>query len=181
MHRCFQVAFVAAFLLMIVRLEAASFPLGKEKHFSRCWPGALNDVANDPARYDGSANLGRFDFWYEGEAKDIQRVLDLYAKVEHPHIHLTVAVGDPAADLQVLQRGDLTHSLTIALGEALKLEDLKLPAKLRIESRQPVSESLDPEKKAHEQNLWAEIQKFVEKHNAALPKAEDAAPADGGC
>jgi hypothetical protein len=181
MRRFLQVAFAAVCLLTIDRAEAASFPLGKAKHVSRCWPAVLNEVANDPARYDGSANLGRFDFWYEGTAKDIQRVLDQYAKLEHPHVYVTVGIGNPAAVLQVLQRGDLTHSLKISFGDALKLADVKCSSKLHIEALQPVSESLDPEKAASERTLWAEIQKFVEQHNADLPAQEDAASADGGC
>jgi len=181
MRLVFQVTLIVASVLMLTQAEAAIYPLGKAKQSFPDWPDKLKEVANDPARYDGSASLGRFDFWYEGETKDIQRVLDLYAKVEEPRIHLTVGVGDPAADLQVLQRGDVTHSLTIALGEALKLGDLKFPPETRLEARQPVSESLDPEKAARERDLWAEIQKLVEKHNADLPPAEGRAPVSEGC
>ena len=174
MRPFFQATLILASLLMLTQAEAAIYPLGKSKQNFPDWPDTLKDVANDPARYDGSTSLGRFDFSYEGEAKDIQRVLDLYAKVEHPHIHLTVEVGNPAAELQVLQFGGPSHSLTISFGETLKLEDLKFPPKVRLEARQPGSQSLDPEKAARERDLWAEIQKLVEKHNAKLPPAEEA-------
>jgi hypothetical protein len=134
------------------------------------WEGPLDELVNSPLRASGEGSLSKSEFHFEGDAKEINELIDAYGKLDKAH--LTITVGD-GVTLQIQHHGDQDHYLTIGVQDQEQLDGLEVPPALAIEFMPSVMEKLDPEWKAADDRLADELKAFVEKHNAAREEASN--------
>jgi hypothetical protein len=133
----------------------------------------MNELVNDPARSDGHSLLAHFEFNYSGDAKTLNKFIAKYAKLEHAHVYLTVGPNSGPLSLQLRHHTDRGHSLTVHLDESFSPDKLELPDNVPVEVLPPVSESLDPKRKAAEAKLWEQVQAIAKKNQKANGKRAD--------
>jgi hypothetical protein len=141
------------------------------------WGQPLEELVNSPLRVSGQGSLSMSEFHFDGDAKEINELIDAYGKLEKAHVHITVGNGDGRATLQIQHHGDQNHYLTIGVQDQEELATLEFPAALPIEFIPPFLVKLDPELKAEDDRLCDDLKLFVEKHNAAREQEQSSPPA----
>jgi hypothetical protein len=135
---------------------------GRQTVKSPKWSDHLEDLINSPLRIDGVSSFGATEFHFEGNARQINDLLATYSKTDSPHVYLTVGeLGSHAASLQVKHHGDGRSYLTIHVQSAAMLEALEIPPAVKVEALPPVTEWIDPIKRAEESSLWKRVESTV--------------------
>lgn len=132
---------------------------GRQTVKSPSWSDDLEDLVNSPLRVEGVSSFGATEFHFEGNARQINDLLETYSKTDAPHVYLTVGEsGSHAASLQVQHHGDGRSYLTIHIQSHTMLEALAIPRGLKVEAMPPVSVRIDPIQRAEENALWKQVE-----------------------
>jgi hypothetical protein len=135
---------------------------GRQTVKSPSWSDDLEDLVNSPLRIEGVASFGATEFHYEGNSRQINDLLETYSKTDSPHVYLTVGeLGSYAASLQVQHHGDGRSYLTIHVQSETMLDALVIPHGVTVETLPPVSQWIDPIKRAAESALWKQVESTV--------------------
>jgi hypothetical protein len=165
MHRTSRVLAAMAMAASCAPAEASIRTFGRSTVKSPLWSGPLEDLVNSPLRVDGMSSLGNTEFYFDGNEAQINDLVATFAKLPDRHLYLTVDdSADHAAVLQIQHRGSETAYLTIHVRSFESLKALELPESLSVDALPPVSEWIDPAKRAAEQRLWKQVQAAVERH-----------------
>jgi hypothetical protein len=135
---------------------------GRQTVKSPMWSDDLEDLVNSPLRINGISSFGATEFHFEGNSRQINDLIATYSKTDSPHVYLTVGeLGSHAASLQVQHHGDGRSYLTIHVQSAAMLEALQIPKEVTVEALPPVSQWIDPIKRAEENALWKQVESTV--------------------
>ena len=153
-------------LLASVAVAAACTPApasiryyGRQTVKSPLWSDDLEDLVNSPLRIEGVSSFGATEFHFEGNARQINDLLESYSKTDSPHVYLTVGeLGSHTVSLQVQHLGDGRSNLTVHVQSEAMLEALTIPRGVKVEALPPVSVRLDPIKRAEENSLWKQVE-----------------------
>lgn len=164
---------VAVASLAAVTADAALYRFGRETQKSPLWTGILDEIVNSPARVAGESTLGKTDFFFDGDIKAANELIAIYFQAERPHAYISIGTGEHRAKLQIQHVGDRGSYLTVYVRDEKELAALDLPPKLAVEAMPPISESLNPETKAREKELWKAVKTRAEQHAKEHSKAAE--------